>query len=356
MVTDEAAQRQAKRELLSREFGLTVERVVSAPESFGYRWSSKRVVGGRRGSLRLGSYRRRSHAFAPMSECQVEHPAIVRAAREVERVASELAIVPYDEQTASGQLRYVWFKTNGAGEVLVTLVAACHSPSIDALAAGLEIPVGVACSVHSEANNALRGSTVRHLRGRERIAIEILEQRVMLGPLGFLQPNPAVATLAYRDLLDPTTPGGATLAYDLYAGAGVTTAALRQRYDRVRGCESVAESAAELEIEAMTAEQFLSRQLATTEAPTLIVANPPRAGLGEAVCTLLRQHAERAPFDLNIMSCGPKALAADLQRLVAGGRFQRQSLRAYDTLPQTPHVELVARLTSRATKALPNGG
>jgi tRNA/tmRNA/rRNA uracil-C5-methylase (TrmA/RlmC/RlmD family) len=78
--------------------------------------------------------------------------------------------------------------------------------------------------------------------------------------------------------------------------------------------------------------------------------------LGEAVCTLLRQHAERAPFDLNIMSCGPKALAADLQRLVAGGRFQRQSLRAYDTLPQTPHVELVARLTSRATKALPNGG
>ena len=42
------------------------------------------------------------------------------------------------------------------------------------------------------------------------------------------------------------------------------------------------------------------------------------------------------------MACGPGGLAKDIAALAEGYRLQ--SLRAYDTLPQTPHVELIAKL------------
>ena len=50
------------------------------------------------------------------------------------------------------------------------------------------------------------------------------------------------------------------------------------------------------------------------------------------------------------MSCGPKGLAADLAGLTADGEgssYRLEGVRAYDSLPQTPHVELVAWLSKR---------
>jgi len=49
--------------------------------------------------------------------------------------------------------------------------------------------------------------------------------------------------------------------------------------------------------------------------------------------------------ELRIMSCGPAGLRSDIDRLAPA--FELSSLRAYDTLPHTPHVELVATLHAR---------
>src|SRR5690606_27563315 len=159
---------------------------------------------------------------------------------------------------------------------------------------------------------------------------------------------PIVAAQAYRDLVgpppsEPEAGIGRSLACDLYAGAGVTTKLLGQRFSQVVPCESYPESAAALGVEPETAEAFCRRWLAESQpTPELIVANPPRAGLGEAVCAgLLALAAER----VHIMSCNPATLRADLDRLAPG--YQRIGLRGYDTLPQTPHVELVAWLRRR---------
>lgn len=88
--------------------------------------------------------------------------------------------------------------------------------------------------------------------------------------------------------------------------------------------------------------------LACDENPAFVVANPPRAGMGPKVCASLSQCGRRGPLALNIMSCNPKSLSADLERLTVDGGFELVSLRAFDTLPQTPHVELVARLRAGA--------
>lgn len=344
------AQREAKRAWIEREYGLGLDGPIPiiGGDEFDYRWSSKRVVGGEVGRLRLGSRaagKRRGDHIADMHGCLVDHPRVRAGFDALEQLANEHSIEPWHE--GSGDLRYVWAKTNGT-QLLLTLICGAE-PSRAALELGprlheLGVADGIAWAVQSSSGNAIRGGTPKLIAGLAQLEFDA---GLELGPLGFLQPNPVVAALAYHDLIDlPPSPDQSDplrgeLAFDLYAGAGVTTGLLRQRFDQVIPCESYPESAARLGVEPQTVESFAQAWLdAARPTPALIVANPPRAGLGESVCTSLRALA--APH-LHLMSCSPQTLAADLQRL--SPTYQLTALRGYDTLPQTAHIELVAWLS-----------
>lgn len=340
------AQRALKQTLLARSFDLHVDRVVAAPEEFGYRWSSKRVVGGEVGALVLGSYMQGSHTLAPMHACRVDHPEIVLAAEELRRFADALKIEPFDERSGGGDLRYAWFKTDGQALLLTLVTASADSRAATELPAHLRRPAGIAWSVQPGRGNNMRGAAPQLLRGAAALDFTLADAPLTVGPLGFLQPNPPVAALAYQDLVAGPTgaaPAGA-LALDLYAGAGVTTHLLRRSFAEVRACEAYPESAAQLGLPPETAEDFLERQRASGARPDLVIANPPREGLGPRVCASLLQ---LAPQRLHIMSCGPAGLRRDLAALAED--YQLLGLRAYDTLPQTPHLEIVAWLERRAS-------
>jgi 23S rRNA (uracil1939-C5)-methyltransferase len=123
----------------------------------------------------------------------------------------------------------------------------------------------------------------------------------------------------------------------------VTTRALRHTSREVIACEAHPESARALGVAPEPVAQFLARMLREPRGvPDLVIANPPRKGLGAEVCGQLSALAPRA---LHVMSCGPDGLARDLAQL--GERFTVVGLEAFDTLPQTPHVELVAKLAPR---------
>lgn len=329
--------------MLHDHHGLAVDEVRSGPSALGYRWSSKRVARSYGGRMHLGSFRRDSHQFADMAGCLVDHPDVAAAALAVADAATQLGIEAWDERQNAGDLRYVWLKTNGRGDVLVTLVTASSRTRAHELADALEGLAGIAWSVQDDGGNAIRGSEARSLRGATTIALELAGRHVDVGPLGFLQPNPEVAELAYRDLC-AKPPGG--LAFDLYAGVGVTTSLLAAGSAEVLACEAYAESATAGGGAPETALAFLERTFAAGLAPRLVVANPPRSGMGELVCDRLVAFAGRGPAEVRIMSCSPAALRRDLDRLAAG--FALVELQAYDTLPHTPHVELVAKLHARA--------
>ncbi len=74
--------------------------------------------------------------------------------------------------------------------------------------------------------------------------------------------------------------------------------------------------------------------------PDVIVADPPRKGLGrelvEALCA-------RAPQRIVHVACDPAALARDLA-LFAGRGYELAQLRAFDAFPMTHHFECVALL------------
>jgi 23S rRNA (uracil1939-C5)-methyltransferase len=135
-------------------------------------------------------------------------------------------------------------------------------------------------------------------------------------------------------------------AVDLYAGVGLFAARLAERFAKVTAVESSSSAFRDLEhnvqhisAENKTSEEYLA---ALQEKPDLILADPPRAGLGKhAVKELSRIQAPR----LTIVSCDPATLARDLQGLLGAG-YRIDKITLVDLFPQTFHIETVVHLVA----------
>jgi 23S rRNA (uracil1939-C5)-methyltransferase len=88
-----------------------------------------------------------------------------------------------------------------------------------------------------------------------------------------------------------------------------------------------------------TVEEYLETRGAKLR-PGLIVADPPRAGLGERVA---RSLAKLGAPRLNYVSCDPATLARDLGILTSGG-YRVDQMHLVDLFPQTYHIETVVEL------------
>jgi len=138
-------------------------------------------------------------------------------------------------------------------------------------------------------------------------------------------------------------------ALDLYAGVGLFSVPLAERFEMVVAVESDAISYTDLVQNApatvrarqLTAQQFFETASKKDREFDFILADPPRAGLGERVA---EQIAASSAADFSYVSCDPATLARDLRVLIAGG-FAVKQLYLLDLFPQSYHMETVVQLT-----------
>ena len=136
------------------------------------------------------------------------------------------------------------------------------------------------------------------------------------------------------------------LAFDLYAGVGLFSVALARSFAQVIAVEASQTAHADLrenappEVKAVraTTEQFLAKP--TFARPGLVVADPPRSGMGENV---VRSLAQLGAPRLIYVSCDPSTLARDLRGLVSLG-YRIEQAHLLDMFPQTFHIESVFHL------------
>lgn len=140
-------------------------------------------------------------------------------------------------------------------------------------------------------------------------------------------------------------------ALDLYAGVGLLTVPLARRFETAIGVDSSGAAVRSLQFNAgragvdvkvvhLNVNEYLK---SFDQQVDLIVADPPRAGLGqEVVEDLVRIGAPR----LSLVSCDPATLARDLRKLIEGG-YAIESMRLVDLFPQTFHLETVVHLSRR---------
>ncbi|HEX3471896.1 MAG TPA: 23S rRNA (uracil(1939)-C(5))-methyltransferase RlmD [Silvibacterium sp.] len=141
------------------------------------------------------------------------------------------------------------------------------------------------------------------------------------------------------------------VAWDLYAGVGLFARALTSHFEQVVAVESAARSVRDLRhnldggghrVAASSTLDFLRRTRKTKQPwPDFVVVDPPRAGLGKEVTTLL---GEIRPEHITYVSCDPATLSRDLKSLLDSG-YHLRSMYMVDLFPQTFHLESVAMLS-----------
>ena len=140
-------------------------------------------------------------------------------------------------------------------------------------------------------------------------------------------------------------------ALDLYAGVGLFSLPLAERFGEVIAADSSAKAIRSLRFNAERAgrrvrvvhanvEEFLP---SVTGSVDFVIADPPRSGLGPLVTAEL---ARIKPSRLVIISCDPATLARDLRALKGTG-LEIEAMTLVDLFPQTFHIETVVRLSRK---------
>lgn len=203
---------------------------------------------------------------------------------------------------------------------------------------------------------------VRRVRGHRAVRERVGDRELRVCAAGFWQVHPAAPATILAAMLAGLAPQPGDSALDLYAGAGLLSAALGPRLGstgRLVAVESDREAVRDLRtnlrdaepavrVEAGRVEAVLRR---LTGAVDVVVLDPPRTGAGASVA---RRIAGLRPRAICYVACDPAALARDLATF-AGLGYRLAGLRAFDLFPMTHHVECVATLHPVSTDSAAPG-
>jgi 23S rRNA (uracil1939-C5)-methyltransferase len=252
--------------------------------------------------------------------------------------------------------RLVLRSSRATGKVLVALRETTEPfPDAEALAERLDgAHPELAGVVRIRARSGRRGGArILPLRGRTWLSERIGGVSYRLPAGTFVQVNLDAGEM----LLDLVCAGAGRVqgrsAVELYGGVGVFAMALASRGARVTVCEADVEAVRCGRRAARSSQTgnvafvhsdvtaFVRARLQEGARSDVVVANPPRSGLG---ARLPEQIARLEARRVVLVSCDPATLARDTRRLVAAG-FSAERAVPVDVFPQTAHVETVLSLT-----------
>lgn len=317
-------------------------------EPFGYRNRVRLHV--QRHPFALCYKRRNSNENLPVAECPIAAPMLQRAMAALNREGEGLALGEW--------ARAIELFTNEDESALLAAIRTERDPD-DAKRAltaiwpklrGL-LPEVVGAGIFSVERGQRASRLVAHV-GEESLRYRVGEHeyRVSLG--SFFQAN----RLALDALVQLAVGGeGGKRAWDLYAGVGLFSVPLAEKFGEVTAVEVASSSVRDLRenlrgagqerrplVVAAETATFLRQAVERREtAPDLAVVDPPRDGLGAAVSSLL---GKLRPPRITYVSCDPATMSRDLAALLESG-YRLGALHLVDLFPQTFHLESVAHLT-----------
>jgi 23S rRNA (uracil1939-C5)-methyltransferase len=180
--------------------------------------------------------------------------------------------------------------------------------------------------------------------GEDHLRMQVLGRSFRVSPTTFFQVNPAVAEKMVEYLL-AILPKPCGIVIDAYCGAGLFSAFLAPRCDRLIGIEAGAPACedfaanldefANVELYEDTAERVLPALMLN---PDFVLVDPPRAGLSHAALDAV---IKMSPPRVAYVSCDPATLARDARRFIEAG-YELQSVTPFDMFPQTFHIESIS--------------
>jgi 23S rRNA (uracil1939-C5)-methyltransferase len=297
-------------------------------------------------NLQAGYFRANSTALCAVKECAILSPLLLKT------------LQTFREALAGGlmprSLREIEvFAGEDDSKLLLTATFAGFPPAAGALAEKFRdiLPDIASLLFHDPTRERME------LFGPGFVEYTTSQRAYRVGHFSFFQVNRFLVEELVRQVAEKEE--GGDLALDLFAGVGLFSAPLAQRFKRVVAVESNPAAVRDLEanisrnlvetgsgargsIEARAGdvERFLEK---CKDNPELVLLDPPRAGLTPEAT---KQLARIAPARITYVSCEPPTLARDLAALLGGYEICEAHL--FDLFPQTFHMEAVVRLRRRS--------
>ena len=173
---------------------------------------------------------------------------------------------------------------------------------------------------------------------------------LFIRPQSFFQTNPQVAAALYATARDWVRELNIGSMWDLFCGVGGFGLHCATPEMKLTGIEISAEaiacakaSAAKLGLKQVEFQALDSTGFATAKEsiPDLVLVNPPRRGIGQALCDYL---SRMAPQTILYSSCNAQTMAKDL---AAMPDYRVERVQLFDMFPHTAHYEVLTLLSRR---------
>lgn len=332
-----------------------IEQVLPSEDRFHYRNRMDYAVGwlGTLGLKEYGSWNR----YLDLKACFLLSEDTTKILELTRELLKECDLEPWDAKHHTGLARYLVIREGkNTGERMLMLVVS----SLDRVSQ--DVREKLLARLSPFCTSLLLGeqplitdlSYVKSsvaLKGNPWLNEVVNDLKYRIHPNSFFQTNTKMAAKLQDEVLSRIDPGTKNIL-DLYCGLGFFGIAIAKKNPNlsVHGYELDAEA---IELAKLNAEtngvadktNFFSgpaENLAwkEVEADTIIL-DPPRAGLHPKVLSALM---EKHPREIIYVSCNFHRLVEELKEFKKAYRVE--SIRALDLFPQTPHVEVVAKLVA----------
>ena len=328
---------------------LSVGRAIPAGELFHHR-NRMDYVFGPKGELGLKEPGRWDKHL-DLATCLMLSADGFEVVRRVKAWVKTTSHMPWDNRCHQGFLRYLVVREGKfSGERLATLVtSAGELENEEGLMEALDpLCTSIVHGVNHTITDISTAATLRPLKGEALLREKIGGVSYRIHPNAFFQTNSRMAEVLLQEVKAFVKSGTHAKLLDLYCGGGFFSLGLAGDVESALGVELDAPA---IEQAKMTADEngiknvrFLAEAAEKlsweTEAPDVVIVDPPRSGLHPAVRRTLM---ERRPERIVYVSCNFRTLATDLKDLLRA--YKAEPAVAVDLFPHTPHIETLVHLT-----------
>lgn len=324
-------------------------------EPLGFRNKAKMVVLGAAHAPMLGIVSPNGQAVS-LCDCPLYPEDMQALLHRLEGFVQRAGIAPYRVDKAKGELKFILLtRSQVRGEYMLRFVLR----STDAMARiERELPSllvdfpqikVVSVNIQPVHMAILEGDEEIFLTDNTRLEEHFNHVPLFMRPKSFFQTNPQVAATLYQTAREWVAAFAPKTLWDLFCGVGGFGLHCASKDIQLTGIEIEAEAiaCAKMSAEIMGLENVQFMALDSTDfaqgksaadKPELIIVNPPRRGIGEALCQSL---SEFAPKAILYSSCNPKTLAKDLAHIQG---YSLTKVQLFDLFPHTDHFEVLVML------------
>lgn len=328
---------------------------VSGPEQ-AFRNKAKMVVSGSVEKPLLGMLHR-DGTPVDLPDCPLYPASFAPVFAALKPFIARAGLTPYNVERKRGELKYILLtesQRDGGMMLRFVLRSQAKLPQLRAALPWLQQQLPqltvITANIQPVHMAIMEGDEEIFLTDAQALAERFNDVPLWIRPKSFFQTNPTVASQLYATARDWVRQLPVNHMWDLFCGVGGFGLHCATPQMKLTGIEISAEaiacatqSATELGLTNLHFQALDSTQFATGQdnVPDLVLVNPPRRGIGQALCDYLSQ---MAPQFIIYSSCNAQTMAKDLHAL-PGYHIARVQL--FDMFPHTAHYEVLTLLIKR---------